>query len=79
MENSRKRVNVKLVNDVKQLKELTASLSFDHFRIFKTEFVAVNMKKHSLFLNRPINVILAIPLLVRFHPLNHLALRLLWS
>lgn len=48
MENSRKRVNVKLVNDVKQLKELTASLSFGHFRIFRKELVAVNMKKPTL-------------------------------
>ena len=70
MENSRKRVNVKLVNGVKQLKELTASLSFDHFGIFKNELVAVNMKKPILFLKRPIYVSLAIPLLIRFHPLT---------
>lgn len=70
MENSRKRVNVKLVNDVKQLKELPASLSFDHFRIFRNELVAVNMKKPTLYLNRPIYVSFAIPLLVRFPPLT---------
>ena len=56
MENLRKRVNVKLVNDVKQLKKLTASPSFDYFRIFTNELVAVNMKKPSLYLNRPIYV-----------------------
>ena len=60
MENLRKRVNVKLVNDVKQLKKLTASPSFDHFRIFTNELVAVNMKKPTLYLNRPIYVGFAI-------------------
>ena len=34
MENLRKRVNVKLVNTVKQLEKLTASPLFDYFRIF---------------------------------------------
>ena len=60
MENLRKRVNVKLVNDVKQLKKLTASPSFDHFRFFTNELVAVNMKKPTLYLNRPIYVGFAI-------------------
>ena len=60
MENLRKRVNVKLVNDVKQLKKLTASPSFDHFRFFINELVAVNMKKPTLYLNRPIYVGFAI-------------------
>ena len=60
MENLRKRVNVKLVNDVKQLKKLTASPSFDHFRIFTNELIAVNMKKPILYLNRPIYVGFAI-------------------
>ena len=54
MENLQKRVNVKLVNDVKQLKKLTASPFFDYFRIFKNELAAVHMKKPSLYLNRPI-------------------------
>ena len=56
MENLRKRVNVKLVNDEKQLKKLTASPSFDYFRIFSNELAAVNMKKPTLYLNRPIYV-----------------------
>ena len=56
MENLRKRVNVKLVNDEKQLKKLTASPSFDYFRIFTNELAAVNMKKPTLYLNRPIYV-----------------------
>ena len=56
MVNLRKRVNVKLVNDEKQLKKLTASPSFDYFRIFTNELAAVNMKKPTLYLNRPIYV-----------------------
>lgn len=44
MENLRKRVNVKLVNDEKPLKKLTASPSFDYFKIFTNELAAVNMK-----------------------------------
>ena len=62
MENLRKRVNVKLVNEVKQLKQkkLTHSPSFDHFRIFTNELVAVNMKKPTLYFNQPIYVGFAI-------------------
>ncbi|KAL9951227.1 hypothetical protein ACROYT_G043851 [Oculina patagonica] len=60
MENLRKRVNVKLVNNEKQLKKLTASPSFDYFRIFSNELAAVNMKKPTLYLNRPIYVGFAI-------------------
>ena len=56
MENLRKRVNVKLVNDEKQLKKLTASPSFDYFRIFTKELAAVNMKKPTLYLKHPIYV-----------------------
>ena len=56
MENLRKRVNVKLVNTEKQLEKLSASPLFDYFRIFNEDLVAVNMKKPSLYLNRPIYV-----------------------
>ena len=56
MENLRKRVNVKLINTEKQLKKLTASPLFDYFRIFDENLVAVNMRKPSLYLNRPIYV-----------------------
>lgn len=54
MENLRKRVNVKLVNDKVKLSKLTASPSFDSFRIFSEELAAVNMRKTKLYLNRPI-------------------------
>ncbi|XP_028417042.1 uncharacterized protein LOC114541307 [Dendronephthya gigantea] len=56
MENLRKRVNVKLVNDKTKLSKLTASPSFDYFRIFSEDLAAVNMKKTKLYLNRPIYV-----------------------
>ncbi|XP_028415651.1 uncharacterized protein LOC114544475 [Dendronephthya gigantea] len=56
MENLRKRVNVKLVNDKTKLSKLIASPSFDYFRIFSEELAAVNMKKTKLYLNRPIYV-----------------------
>jgi hypothetical protein len=56
MENLRKRVNVKLVNDKTKLTKLTARPSFDSFRIFSEDLAAVNMKKTKLYLNRPIYV-----------------------
>ena len=56
MENLRKRVNVKLVNDKAKLSKLSASSSFDSFRIFSEELVAVNMGKTKLYLNCPIYV-----------------------
>ena len=60
MENLRKRVNVKLVNDKMKLTKLTASPCFDYFRIFSEELAAVNMRKTKLYLNRPIYVGFAI-------------------
>ncbi|KAK3731226.1 hypothetical protein QZH41_004694 [Actinostola sp. cb2023] len=56
MENLRKRVSVRLVNTPKQLKKLTANPLFDYFRIFDENLVGVNMKKPTLYLNRPIYV-----------------------
>ena len=56
MENLRKRVNVKLVNDKTKLTKLTARPSFDSFPIFSEDLAAVNMKKTKLYLNRPIYV-----------------------
>ena len=56
MENLRKRVNVKFVNSKTKLSKLIASPSFDYFRIFSEDLVAVNMKKTKLYLNRPIYV-----------------------
>ena len=56
MENLRKRVNVKLVNDKTKLTKLTVRTSFDSFRIFSEDLAAVNMTKTKLYLNRPIYV-----------------------
>ena len=56
MENLRKRVNVKLINDKAKLTKLTARPSFDSFRIFSDDVAAVNMKKTKLYLNGPIYV-----------------------
>ena len=60
MENLRKRVNVKLVNDKVKLSKLIAQPSFDAFRIFSEDLAAVNVKKTKLYLNRPIYVGFAI-------------------
>ena len=58
MENLRKRVNVKLVND--KLSKLIASPSFNYFCILSEDLAAVNLKKTKLYLNRPIYVGLSI-------------------
>ena len=60
MENLRKRVNVKLVTNQTKLTKLTASPSFESFRIFSENLAAINMKKTKLYLNRPIYVGFAI-------------------
>ena len=55
MENLRKRVD-ELVQTEKRLHKLSASPLFDYFRIFNEDLIAVNLKKRSLYLNRPIYV-----------------------
>ena len=54
MENLRNRVNVELVTTERRLLKLTKAPSFDHFRIFTPDIAAVNLKKTTLYLNRPI-------------------------
>ena len=56
IENLRKRVNVKLVNNKTKLSKLIASPSFDYFRKFSEDLAAVDLKKTKLYLNRPIYV-----------------------
>jgi len=56
MENLRKRVNVKLVRNVDKIRKLTSSPLYDSVKIFYEGLVAVNMRKPSLYLNRPIYV-----------------------
>ena len=53
-ENLRNRVNVELVTTEKRLNKLTKAPSFDHFKIFTPDIAAVNLKKTTLYLNRPI-------------------------
>ena len=60
MENLRKRINVHLVkgvNEIKnKLKKLVAKPSFNAFKMFNENLVAVHMHKDTLKLNRPIYV-----------------------
>ena len=54
MENIRNRVDIKLENDRKKAKKLTAKPNFKHLNIFCEELVAIHMKKTSLTMNKPI-------------------------
>jgi len=56
MENLRKHVNVQLITSKTRLLKLTASPAFESFRIFDENLAAVNLKKTTLKLNRPIYV-----------------------
>ena len=54
MENIRKRVNIKLVNDKKQAEKLSAKPNFNHCNIFSEDLVAIHMKKTKLYFNKPV-------------------------
>ena len=54
MEDTRKRVDIKLVNDRVKAKKLTAKPNFEHLNIFCEELLAIHMKKTSLTMNKPI-------------------------
>ena len=54
MENIRKRVNIKLVNNREKAKKLTAKPNFKHLNIFCEELIAVHMNKTSLTFNQPV-------------------------
>ena len=54
MENIRKRVNIKLVNDRDKAKKLAAKPNFKHLNIFWEDLIAVHMKKPSLIFNKPV-------------------------
>ena len=56
MENLRKRVDVKLVNNKRKMEKLAAKPNFKTFKIFNERLVAVEMQKVKLLLNRPIYV-----------------------
>ena len=72
MENLRKRVNVKLVNDKTKLSKLIASPSFDYFRLFSEDLAAVNLKKTKLYVGFSI-LDLSKVLMYQFH-YEHMAL-----
>ena len=54
MENIRKRVDIKLVNNKKQAEKLSAKLNFYHCNIFREDLVAIHMKKTELKFNKPV-------------------------
>ena len=59
MENLRKRINVQLVkgnNEINKLRKLIAKPSFNAFKVFNDNMVAVHIHKDTLKLNRPIYV-----------------------
>ncbi|XP_041369813.1 uncharacterized protein LOC121383782 [Gigantopelta aegis] len=60
IENLRKRVDVKLINNKKRACKLVAKPNFHAFRIFNEDLVADHLLKHRLYLNRPIYVGFAI-------------------
>ena len=54
MENIRNRVHIKLVNDRKKGRKLTAKPNFKHLNIFCEELIAIRMNKTHLVMNKPV-------------------------
>ena len=54
MENIRKRVDVKLVNDREKARKLVSQPNFNRINIFCEELIAIHMKKTSLTFNKPV-------------------------
>ena len=54
MENLRKRVDVKLCNNIEQRNKLVSQPRFKSMKIFNDHLVAIEMRKKNLTLNRPI-------------------------
>ena len=54
MENIRNRVDIKLVNNKKQAKKLSAKPNFNHCNTFSEDLVAIHMKKTNLEFNKPV-------------------------
>ena len=54
MENIRKRVNIKLVNNKEKGEKLSAKPNFNHCNIFCENLIAIHMKKMKLLLNKPV-------------------------
>ena len=57
MENIRKRINVKLVNDSKEYLKCVSKPDFISQKIFDKNFIAVHQIKTVLTLNKPIYVV----------------------
>ena len=56
MENMRKRIDVRLVNNIESAKKLIRKPNFNHFTIFSEDLAAINMKKTEIRFNKPIYV-----------------------
>ena len=56
MENLRKRINVRLINNVKDYKKYVSKPSFVSQKIFSEKFVAIHEIKPVLTLHKPIDV-----------------------
>ena len=72
MENVRKRINVKLAVNERQMKRQVAKPEFHRFKIFNEHLIGVHLKQCNLVLNKPIYVGMAIldlskTLMYRFH------------
>ena len=56
MENIRKRVDIKSVNNREKAEKLTAKPNFKHCNIFSEDLVAIHMKKTKFTFNKPIHL-----------------------
>ena len=54
MENIRKHVNIKLVNNKKQAKKLAAKTNFEHCKIFDKNLIAIHMKNTRIVYDKPV-------------------------
>ena len=54
MENIRKHVNIKLVNNKKQAKKLSAKPNFERCKIFDENLIAIHMKKTCIVYDKPV-------------------------
>ena len=54
MENIRKRVDIRLVNDRRKAEKLTAKPNFKHLSIFDEDLVSIHMKRTKLKFNKPV-------------------------
>ena len=67
MENIRKRINIKLINDFKEYLKCVSKPNFISQKIFDKNFIAVHQVKTVLTLNKPIYVGFCILELSKFH------------